>query len=290
MLKNLKDYLSILELDETASKEDIQAAYRRMALKYHPDKNKNGGELFTKVTEAKNILLAWDGPLAWDDTEQNQVLTTLLSQLIDTMQSFVENAIKKQRCKKDKKQKHVDKTQPHIIRIDVEVTLDDVYLGRIKKLIIKIKGPESTTIQETLYISLFNFKPKYIFKGKGDFILDGDRGDVYVNVNIKEHPLVKRDTCICPFDLYIEFDMSLYDHYCRRYLALPFLNNELIEVMDIKPGTKCACIKGKGLPYMDAKTGQDTRGELYVYFNLILPEFQEVPDNVVKILQEYFAL
>jgi len=52
-------YLSILELEFGATEEDIKKAYKKLALKYHPDRNqdKDAEEKFKKVVEAYEILI-----------------------------------------------------------------------------------------------------------------------------------------------------------------------------------------------------------------------------------------
>jgi len=53
-----KDYYKILSLSKGSSDDDIKKAYRKLALKYHPDKNKEPGaeEKFKEVAEAYEIL------------------------------------------------------------------------------------------------------------------------------------------------------------------------------------------------------------------------------------------
>lgn len=52
-----KNYYDILGVDKSASEADIKKAYKRMALKYHPDKNKepDAEEKFKEI--GKNQLL-----------------------------------------------------------------------------------------------------------------------------------------------------------------------------------------------------------------------------------------
>ncbi|CAI5440847.1 unnamed protein product [Caenorhabditis angaria] len=53
-----KDYYKILGIAKGASDDEIKKAYRKMALKYHPDKNKDAGaeNKFKEIAEAYDVL------------------------------------------------------------------------------------------------------------------------------------------------------------------------------------------------------------------------------------------
>jgi molecular chaperone DnaJ len=53
-----RDYYEVLSVARTASEDDIKKAYRRLALQYHPDRNKepDAVERFKEVTEAYQVL------------------------------------------------------------------------------------------------------------------------------------------------------------------------------------------------------------------------------------------
>src|ERR671938_1725079 len=53
------DHYKILEVSNTASQDDIRKSFRYLALKYHPDKNKNSEESkrkFMQIVEAYKVL------------------------------------------------------------------------------------------------------------------------------------------------------------------------------------------------------------------------------------------
>ena len=54
-----KDFYNILGVSRSASDDEIKKAYRKLALKYHPDKNKapEAQEKFKQVAEAYEVLL-----------------------------------------------------------------------------------------------------------------------------------------------------------------------------------------------------------------------------------------
>jgi len=54
----VKDYYKILEIDFSADILTIKKAYRRLALKYHPDRNKSpdAAKKFIEITEAFEVL------------------------------------------------------------------------------------------------------------------------------------------------------------------------------------------------------------------------------------------
>ena len=55
----MKDYYSVLEIKKGASDDKIKKAYRKLAMQYHPDRNKgdtNAENKFKDVSEAYAVL------------------------------------------------------------------------------------------------------------------------------------------------------------------------------------------------------------------------------------------
>ncbi len=65
----MKNYYDLLEISIDSSKEQIKDAYRKLAHKYHPDKNVNNtvnAEIFQSINEAKQVLFDEEKKAAYD--------------------------------------------------------------------------------------------------------------------------------------------------------------------------------------------------------------------------------
>ena len=64
-----RDYYEVLGLKKGASEDEIKKAFRKMAMKYHPDRNpgdKKAEEKFKEVNEAYSILSDPDKKAKYD--------------------------------------------------------------------------------------------------------------------------------------------------------------------------------------------------------------------------------
>ena len=123
-----------------------------------------------------------------------------------------------------------------------------------KRKTIKVKIPEGVDSGFQLRLA-----------GKGNAgVNGGENGDLYVDFNIKEHPLFERQDT----DIYLELPINVAEATLGCEKEIPTLYGDVI--LEIKPGTQNYTklkLKGKGVKTPNSSL----RGNMYVVVNIIVP-------------------
>lgn len=251
-----------LGLNKGASKDDIKKAYKKLALRFHPDKNPdlNSCKEFISITESYKRLL--------NDDEINEDIdiTFYLNMYIDMIKNLYtyitdENNIFNKKFF-NKKQKTIKE-----IVINFNVSVKDIYTNALKKLTIKLLRKDNDKLikkKEDFYISLLNYKNEYRFVEKGDEDLSGNKGDIRILVNI-----IKDEYSIDGCDVIYILNISYYEYLYGIKKEIYYLNDKLLEIEHTFYGELGDKIYlNMGVKYYDKKNETFKFGNLIIRFKL----------------------
>jgi DnaJ-class molecular chaperone len=269
-----------LGLNKDATDDDIKRAFKKLALKYHPDKNGGDETMFKQINNSYQILKNPTSRKAYD--AQNN----LPEALNNIFNIFLNVFWEKVKTKK-----------PTIIPIYID--LEDLYYGKLKKLVIKIYD-KSIGQSKPFLISLLNYQNQYTFPGKGDY-----GSDLILELKINPHKSgIQIDTILDKYDLFIDHNITLYEYYYGCNFELKHVSGEILSIhktfhnknSDAINGATCgypkaaslfSIFENKGLPKYE--NNKLSRGKLYIFFNLILKKHEEINLIYLKdILNENF--
>ena len=148
----MKDYYNILEVERGCSQEDIKKAYRKLVVKYHPDKNPDGESKFKEIAEAYGVLGDVEKRKSYDRGG-----STNFEDLRDMFSSFSSNDIF---------------TQNWGLDLDIVVTqkidLKDLLIGKTIEISYNKKG-DSTPNRLSIDLNPEKTKHQLIFDGNRAF-------------------------------------------------------------------------------------------------------------------------
>lgn len=146
-----RDYYEVLGVSKNATQDEIKSAYRKLALKYHPDRNpdnpKEAEEKFKEITEAYEVLsdpekrkrydqFGHNGMHAGRDFHQYAGFEDIFSSFGDIFETFFGSSPfgNSSSTRTRRKSSGVPGTD---IRIDIELTLEEIAVGTSKKVKLK---------------------------------------------------------------------------------------------------------------------------------------------------------
>lgn len=120
----MESYYDILGVAENASASDIQTAYKKLAHKHHPDRNKGDEEHFKKISEAYSTLKDSDKRAQYDQSRRGHFSNPFSSPFADASSIFSHFYVNH----------HRNNQINQDIRTSVSLTLEEVYFGVEKKI------------------------------------------------------------------------------------------------------------------------------------------------------------
>lgn len=281
-----KNLYKILEIDKNSDQENIKKSYRKLAMKWHPDKNINNKKYaeqkFKEINKAYDIL---------SNTEKKRQYDLYGTEDIPSVNNFNYSPFKDPDSvfnqffgehtdfhffnKFEKEQQGYSPQVSNTINMDILVTLEELYLGTIKKLKITRKIYNNsfyfTKKREIIEIKIkrgYKEGTKITFKGKGNQLYNMLPGSICFVIKEKKHILYTRNLD----DLIVEKEITLKEALVDYLIELPFLDKTTIrekinDNLVIHPNYK-HIIKGKGMP----NSKKEKYGNLHINFKIIFPK------------------
>jgi len=294
-----KDYYKILGVDKKASQDDIKKAYRKLAVKYHPDKTKGdkaSEEKFKEVNEANEVLgnpekrkkydelgQHWnqhqhagggEGSFDWSAFQQrgrkpggsSSGFGFGNSGFSDFFEQFFGGSFAGQEFSGENFQ-----SSGQDLRLDLNISLEEAYHGTTRQF--QVDGEK---LQIKLKPGMYEGQQIRI-KGKGGKGRgNGPRGDIYGFVHMEPHPRFK----VTQSDLHCNVNIDLYTAVLGGKATVETLKGTI--KINIASGTengKVLRLKNMGMPFYNEP---DKFGDLYAKVNI------EIPKNLSAKEQELF--
>ncbi|KIE18099.1 integrase [Smithella sp. SC_K08D17] len=312
-----EDYYQVLGVDKKATADNIKKAYRKLALKWHPDKNPNNKaaeEKFKKISEAYAVLSddkkrgEYDQFGSADQYRQQYSQEDIFRDvnLDEILRSFgfggaragggrtTFRTTRRGGGARDDyddpfaglfgggmgggRQQYANMPQKgQDAEYNLSITLEESVFGADKKISFQLENRV-----EDISVKIpagINSGKKLRLPGKGlSGYNGGPSGDLYLNINVLPHPIYARDGN----DLYIEKTIKFTQAVLGTSIDVTTLDGS-VKRLKISPGTQNNTkirVKGYGVPGLKGAP----KGDLYVKINVDVPK--KLSDRQMKLVQQ----
>lgn len=286
------DYYKVLEVNKTATEEEIKKAYRKLARKYHPDLNpndENANRKFQQINEAHEVLSDpekrkkydtygkdWKHSDEFEKARQQQQAGSRGGQQFyesdfggEDFSDFFSSMFGGGNGGRRSRQ---TKFRGQDVQASLKLNLSEVYTTH-KKVItvngknIRITIPAGAENGQTIKLSGYG----------GEGMNGGPAGDLYITFDIENNTSFKREGN----NLHTTIDLDLYTAILGGELTADTLNGKvkLKVAPETQNGTKVK-LKGKGFPVYKK---ENEFGDLYITYQV------KTPTNLTEKEKELFT-
>ncbi len=274
------DYYKVLGLPKTATKNEIKAAYRKLARKHHPDLNPNNKEAekkFKAISEANEVLSDPEKRKKYDEfgkdwkhadefkkAQQQQQQQTHFNRGTQSdfggfsgdFSDFFESMFGGGAGRRSGQAKF----RGQDLKAELQLNLTDVYKSQKQTLTIYGKN-----IRLTIPAGIENGQTIKINGYGSPGVNGGPNGDLYITFSIKNNTQFKREGS----NLYTTADLDLYTALLGGEALINTFDGKvkLKVASGTQSGTKVK-LKGKGFPVYKK---ENEFGDLFVTYHVKLP-------------------
>jgi curved DNA-binding protein len=304
MAVQFRDYYEVLGVARTATQAEIQRSYRKLARKFHPDVNKakDAEDKFKEINEAYEVLKdpqkrqkydqlganwkagqefrpppGWDvhsdfGPGGAGQTEFQWGGPGGFSEFFETLfggQRFQQT----QRTGGGRRGRGPVWTQAGSDQeATIRISLEEAFLGATKPITLQMQSvtPEGQlSVQEKSYevkipVGVLTGQKIRLAGQGGEGIGGGQRGDLYLKVEIEPHPVYRLNGR----DLTMDLSIAPWEAVLGAEVQLRTLAGEV--TLKVPPGTQSGQklrLRGKGM-----HNPKGAQGDLYAVVSIVVPK------------------
>ena len=294
-----KDYYQILGISKSASADEIKKAYRKLAMKYHPDRNKGdkGAEAkFKDISEAYAVLSDSEKRKQYDmfgaegfqrRFTQEDIFrefdfgsifkefgfggggrgSNIFSQIFGrTGQTNFRGGGSPFDSPFGTHGTHSQSMKRQDLVYELSITLEEATKTTEKVISYQAGGDQQNEVSVKIPAGISTGK-KLRLQGKGQpGMYGGPPGDLYIQIRVLNHPLFKREGD----DLYLTRDIKFSEASLGTEIEVPTIDKKTLR-LKIPTGTQGNAkfrLKGYGMPHMKG----NGRGDAYVQVNIAIPE------------------